>query len=298
MGYLIGQILVFLLLAALVGGAVGWMLRSIRQRARLDAIESRYLERVRVAERERDDFYRHREEMAARLNTVEQENDDRLARIRSLEGRVDAAEKSEAMRAEELTTVRTTLSSVRGDLLESERACEALEERLARYEDRGPAVDPEATEGADEPASEPANEPAVERTPEQASDDTDRDAAPGRVPEAAPESENSAAGVESDPRGGGAAAPDVRPEVRPGWLLGHPQGHADNLKKIRGVGRVLERTMNDLGVFHFRQIAGWTSSDVEWIASHIDIYPDRIERDGWIDQARELDEQKQPGAPR
>jgi predicted flap endonuclease-1-like 5' DNA nuclease len=61
----------------------------------------------------------------------------------------------------------------------------------------------------------------------------------------------------------------------------------DDLKKIYGIGPVLERRLNDLGVFFFREIASWTREDVLRFEEHLKEFPDRIERDNWVDGARE-----------
>lgn len=101
------------------------------------------------------------------------------------------------------------------------------------------------------------------------------------------EAERSRDKVMQELEGGTAAelppAPDNGPE-----LLDAPRGAADDLKRIHGIGPVLERTLNSLGVHHFRQVAGWSQSDIQWIAAHIDTFPDRIVRDGWVAQAEEL----------
>jgi NADH-quinone oxidoreductase subunit E len=64
-------------------------------------------------------------------------------------------------------------------------------------------------------------------------------------------------------------------------------GKPDDLKKIKGVGPKLESVLNELGVFHFDQIAAWTESDIAWIDDRLK-FKGRIERDGWIDQAKTL----------
>ncbi len=78
------------------------------------------------------------------------------------------------------------------------------------------------------------------------------------------------------------------PSDQPPWLLSQPDGAADDLKQIYGIGPVLERTLNELGVFHFRQIAALSATDVAWLASRINSFPDRIIRDRWVEQAQEL----------
>ena len=66
-----------------------------------------------------------------------------------------------------------------------------------------------------------------------------------------------------------------------------PNGEPDDLKKILGIGSVLEEKLNDVGVYHFSQIAEFTATDIENINTHLN-FPGRIERDEWIPQAQEL----------
>lgn len=63
---------------------------------------------------------------------------------------------------------------------------------------------------------------------------------------------------------------------------------ADDLKKIKGVGPVLERLLHEAGVTEFRHIANFTDADKERVAKAMDSFPDRIDREDWIGQAREL----------
>ncbi len=62
----------------------------------------------------------------------------------------------------------------------------------------------------------------------------------------------------------------------------------DDLKQIRGVGPVLEKTLNKLGIFRFAQIAAFNQADIERISENLPQFPGRIQRDGWIEQARKL----------
>lgn len=66
----------------------------------------------------------------------------------------------------------------------------------------------------------------------------------------------------------------------------------DDLKRISGVGPVLEKTLNELGIYQFRQIAIFTTEDIEWVSKHLDQFKGRIERDDWVGQARELHKEK------
>jgi large subunit ribosomal protein L21 len=69
-------------------------------------------------------------------------------------------------------------------------------------------------------------------------------------------------------------------------------GQADDLKKISGVGPKLEGLLNQNGVFHFDQIAAWTSSEIAYMDNQLS-FKGRIERDGWIEQAKQFASEKE-----
>ncbi len=66
-----------------------------------------------------------------------------------------------------------------------------------------------------------------------------------------------------------------------------PRGVKDDLKVISGVGPKIERTLNDLGIFHYDQIAQWTDAQVDWINDYLK-FPGRMMRDSWVEQAKAL----------
>lgn len=74
-------------------------------------------------------------------------------------------------------------------------------------------------------------------------------------------------------------------------LLSSPRAGqaADDLKLISGVGPKLEQTLNELGFYHFDQIASWTKQEIEWVDSRLR-FKGRIERDDWMSQAKTLAE--------
>lgn len=66
----------------------------------------------------------------------------------------------------------------------------------------------------------------------------------------------------------------------------------DDLKLIVGVGPVLERLLQKAGVSTFRQIARWDDHDIDAIGATLHEFRERIRRDVWVVQARELHYQK------
>ncbi len=75
----------------------------------------------------------------------------------------------------------------------------------------------------------------------------------------------------------------------PANLLKAAKGDADDLKKISGVGPKLLGTLNEAGVFHFWQIAEWGPAEIEFMDDKLS-FKGRIERDGWIAQAKDFAE--------
>jgi len=67
-------------------------------------------------------------------------------------------------------------------------------------------------------------------------------------------------------------------------------GTGDDLTKIKGIGQVLQGKLNALGITTFRQIAEFTEADIERVNAKLD-FPGRIEREGWVEQAREFVDQ-------
>ncbi len=65
-------------------------------------------------------------------------------------------------------------------------------------------------------------------------------------------------------------------------------GSKDNLKRIKGVGPAIEKTLNELGIFSFEQIADMSEYDIDRVANRLRGFRSRIYREDWIGQAREL----------
>jgi len=70
-------------------------------------------------------------------------------------------------------------------------------------------------------------------------------------------------------------------------FLDSPNGDPDDLKVILGIGSVLEEKLNDMGIYHYSQIAEFSADDIDNVNTHLN-FPGRIERDEWVPQAQEL----------
>ncbi len=74
---------------------------------------------------------------------------------------------------------------------------------------------------------------------------------------------------------------------RPEILSSPVNGQADDLKEISGIGLKIEEALNELGIFHFGQIAAWTSENAKWIDNYL-VFKGRVLREDWIGQAKLL----------
>lgn len=219
------QIVVFLIIAAALGFAVGWLLRGTRLEE-----ESAGTEPLR-----------------ARLDSAEQESS-------RLHGELAAA--GEARAAAERAQREAAQSAAAGD--------PELTARVTRLE--------RELEEAHAKESEQRSE--IERLEMVIAElETGAAEAPAAVD------------LPAD-----ADAGDGPPEGLPG-----PDGEPDDLKRISGIGPGIEKTLHELGVFHFRQIAAFTPANVAWVNRRLR-FKGRIEREDWIGQARTLASGGEPEA--
>jgi len=105
------------------------------------------------------------------------------------------------------------------------------------------------------------------------------------APEAkAPETKAAKPAAKSAAKSTGAAAP----------LFTAPAGDPDDLKKISGVGPVIEKKLHALGVTQYEQVAAFTADDIAKVDDALS-FKGRIERDDWLSQAKTLAAEKKEG---
>ena len=66
----------------------------------------------------------------------------------------------------------------------------------------------------------------------------------------------------------------------------------DDLQTIKGIGDVMEKTLNDLGITTFKQLASFQEAEIKMVSDRLSEanagFGDRIERDEWVQQAKAL----------
>lgn len=66
------------------------------------------------------------------------------------------------------------------------------------------------------------------------------------------------------------------------------EGETDDLKVIEGIGPVIEKKLNEIGIYTYRQLSRLTDTDMEKIDDALQFFPGRMKRDDWKGQAAEL----------
>lgn len=61
----------------------------------------------------------------------------------------------------------------------------------------------------------------------------------------------------------------------------------EDLKRIRGIGVLIERKLNSMGIVNYEHIANWAAEDIARVSQSLD-FKGRIERENWVEQARIL----------
>ncbi|GLS28508.1 NADH-quinone oxidoreductase subunit E [Mesorhizobium albiziae] len=81
------------------------------------------------------------------------------------------------------------------------------------------------------------------------------------------------------------AKPSLEDKNRPAGIA-RPSA-VDDLKMISGVGPKIEKTLHDLGIFTYAQVASWKKAEREWVDGYLSFHG-RIEREDWVKQAKAL----------
>jgi predicted flap endonuclease-1-like 5' DNA nuclease len=223
-------IAVFLIVAAALGFAIGWLVRGAKLQGESDRLAGDWRTRLGRVEGERDRL--QAELAAARDDGAALERAQGEAEQRAPAG--DPELEARATRLErELEQARAANSRQRAEI-------ERLEARTAELQ----------ASAAKAPAGPTSAAPVI--------------AAPAAVEQVS-----------------------IDAQAAPPPSLTRPEGEPDDLKRISGIGPGIEKTLHELGIFHFRQIAAFTPENVVWVNQHLR-FRGRIERENWIGQARRL----------
>ena len=251
----------------------------------------------------RDELQRQIKEIRGNLERAISERDQLQVKVRKSDGSADVLRR----RDEQIDRLQKELASWRDrlpPLIERyrqrneeaerlERELEAARERIAGFESSENAeetrVEPadreklgNALDASNEPLGEDDGEELVAAEALIEDDDPDNPAETEAATdeEDDPDEDDWTAAIEMD------AADDDH---------GREPIRRDDLKLIKGVGPAIEKTLNEMGIFRFNQIAEMSEYDIDRIARRLKGFRTRIYREDWIGQARDLQLRKVSG---
>ena len=169
---------------------------------------------------------------------------------------------------------------------EAEAAARAEAESIALAKAEADAAAARAREQAEASARADAEAAAAERARAEA-EVTAAKAGAEADAKARADAEASAALAAATASAGEVTAGSAQPTGKPAALAAANDSRPDDLKLIKGIGPKNEAICNELGVFHFSQIADWSPENADWVGRHMK-FPGRIDREKWIPQAKLL----------
>ena len=312
-----------------VGAAVGWVLRGNRSKEEKAAVNAGWQEQINAQRTEHDRLTDQNKGLmdqisqyqasnmdaknrAKELSTVVQEafarRDDLQREIKDIRGNLEVA-------MNERDQLQSDISSKEGesrDLQARDARIKKLQLELDNWQNRLPPLiekfrqrneeaeqlesdlaaaqariaELEAAEDSVQTRIEPVSDPDMLTDGRDASNDpTDADAADDEPEEEVESEEEPESVLEAET----VSEPNEDEDDR---IITTINGARDKLQAIKGVGPAIEKTLNEMGIFRFQQLADMSEYDIDRIAKRLKGFRSRIYREDWIGQARELRDQE------
>ena len=295
-GFMMGEIWLLLLLAALVGLLAGWFIWGRRAPVPADTpAETGEADRLRTA-----------------LEACNAKGRDQTARITALEGDLSAAKSaaSESAAKAERAAAASTASASAAAVAAQAVAAQPAPKSASPAADQATTASPLPPKAKAAPAAAVTKAGASKATSGKSDAGKSSDAKPesgktdsgktdsgktdsGKTDSGKPESGKPASGKPESGKATSAtsnATKSTAPKAadKPKGLTKARGGKPDDLKLIKGVGPKLEALCNKLGFYHFDQIASWTEKEIAWVDENLEGFKGRVTREDWVQQARNL----------
>ena len=300
---------------AVVGAIAGWILRGKRAEQEKAAVSAGWQEQIDAQRREGDRLLDQNKGLMEQVSQFQASHNDAKNRAKELSGAVQEAYARRDELQREIKDIRSNLevavserdqlqsdmaerSSTDDVLREKDARIEKLTQELENWQNRlPPLIERFRARNEEAEELEAALEDARERIRELETLQSQVFENPTRI-EPVTNPENLTDGLDaSNDEDTGTPEPELdddiegyRPEQEP-----EPEadGHdpRDDLQRIKGVGPAIEKTLNEMGIVSFRQIADMSEYDIDRVARRLKGFRTRIYREDWIGQARELRDQ-------
>ncbi len=300
---------------AVVGAIAGWVLRGKRAKQEKAAVSAGWQEQINAQRREGDRLIDQNKGLMEQVSQFQASHNDAKNRAKELSIAVQEAYSRRDELQREIKDIRSNLEVAvsERDQLQSDMAARSSTDDLLRQKDARieqltqdlenwqnrlpPLIERFRARNEEAEQLEAALEDARERIRELESLQSQVFENSTRI-EPVTDPENLTDGLDaSNDEDTGTSEPEAddnvdgyrpEPEAEP-----EADGHdrRDDLQRIKGVGPAIEKTLNEMGIVSFRQIADMSEYDIDRVARRLKGFRTRIYREDWIGQARELRDQ-------
>lgn len=238
----------------------------------------------------RDELQRQIKDIRSNLEVAMQERNQLQSDIETRAAETDATSTALQRRDEKIEALNRELAGwqervpplIERFRVRNQEALE-LEEELAAARERIAAL--ESMMSSDDTRIEPVDPDAMRDGLDASNDPIDSDDPANEIEE--PEQ------VYAEPADDSDAEELLAPEELQDLIEDDAEGHdVDDLKLIKGVGPAIEKTLNEMGICLFSQIAAMSEYEIDRVANKLKGFRSRIYREDWIGQARDLHDQK------
>lgn len=292
---------------ALIGIVIGWVLRGHRSADEKAAINAGWQEQIEVQRDEHERLVKQNKGLMEQVNQFQASNTDAKNRAKELSEAVQEAfskrddlqreikdirsnlEVSIAERDQLRTDIQTRDNPGPDDTTKDERI-QKLSLELENWQNRlPPLIERFRERNAEAEQFEADLEIARARIQEleDASNDEQTHIAPGE--ESAALTNGHGEPNDTSEFADDESVDEKRDEVD---LVDEPH---DKLQQIKGIGPAIEKTLNEMGIFRYHQIAEMSEYDIDRVAQRLKGFRSRIYREDWIGQARDLHDQNASG---
>lgn len=292
---------------ALIGIVIGWVLRGHRSADEKAAINAGWQEQIEAQRNEHERLIKQNKGLMEQVNQFQASNTDAKNRAKELSQAVQEAfskrddlqreikdirsnlEVSIAERDQLRTDIQTRDNSEPDDTTKDERI-QKLSLELENWQNRlPPLIERFRERNAEAEQFEADLEIARARILElkTASNDEQTHIAPGE--ESAAMTNGHGESNDTSELADDESVDEKRDEVD---LVDEPH---DKLQQIKGIGPAIEKTLNEMGIFRYHQIAEMSEYDIDRVAQRLKGFRSRIYREDWIGQARDLHDQNASG---
>jgi predicted flap endonuclease-1-like 5' DNA nuclease len=275
MVYLAGEIILFLIAAAIIGFIIGWLLRGNRAGSAAAAdLEAAGTENRRLAE-EVSALRAAGGDLETRIAEISADCEERIASLSSerdtAQRRLEGLESGSAEAEERAAALGTELERARQRIIELEAETTGLHARVGELEAAASGGRP----SADQERRLTDADAEIERLRGELAASRDRLLA-------------------ARARAGEVGEEEAREAVISRFAAGAGT-EPDDLTAIWGVGPKLESLLHSLNIRTFRQVAEFTAEDIAIVDAALTAFRGRIVRDDWVGSARAAHEEKYGG---